>query len=66
MNDLVNISVILAHKTPKAILVKKDEDDKNGIWLPLSRVEYDPSDARAGTIILLTLPEWLALNEGLI
>lgn len=58
-SNIVDVDVIVVHQTEKAVLVKTDEGGE-GVWLPLSQVELDEA---AGVV---TLPEWLALERGLI
>lgn len=59
---LIDLSVILVHRTDKAVLVKETEDSEP-IWLPLSQVEIDGEPGDIGEV---TLPEWLAVEKGLI
>lgn len=64
-SDIVDIDVYLHHRTEKAVLVSLDGEKKNAVWVPLSQVELErnPDMPRA---YVLTLPEWLALEKGLI
>ena len=48
----------------KAILVRAGAKEK-AVWLPLSQVEIEPNGAFEG-IETVTLPEWLAIEKGLI
>lgn len=41
-----------------------DADDRSH-YLPLSKIEFD-ADATRGDVVTVTMPEWLAFNEGLI
>ena len=48
-------------------------DGGNDIWLPLSLIQVDKHpvdeaniDAKAGELVDITMPEWLALKKGLI
>lgn len=59
---LTDLTVLIKHQTEKAVLVAETEDD-DGVWLPLSQVEVDGDVGSIGTV---TLPEWLALERGLI
>ena len=61
--DLVDIDVQVLHETEKAALVTVDVPD-NGVWLPKSQIEL--SETGIGGIMTMTLPEWLALDKGLI
>ena len=56
-SDLVDIAAELRHETEKAWLFY---DGAREVWLPKSQCEYDPDD---GTV---ALPEWLAMEKGLI
>lgn len=58
-SNVVDIDVIIVHQTERAVLVK-ESDGAEGVWLPLSQVEVDTADG------VVTLPEWLALEKGLI
>lgn len=60
-HDIIEISCQKKHETEKAILVVnlKDKD----VWLPKSQIEID-SDEKG--IVELQMPEWLALDKGLI
>lgn len=56
------LSMIIVHRTMKAVLVK-DAEDAREIWLPLSQVEVTGGP---GTIGEVTMPEWLAIEKGLV
>lgn len=58
---LVDIACVLKHETAAAYLV--DDGINEALWLPKSQVELW-EDARQGTMV--TLPEWLALEKGMI
>jgi hypothetical protein len=62
-SNLVDIDVQVLHETEKAALVTVDVPD-NGVWLPKSQIEL--SETGIGGIMTMTLPEWLALDKGLI
>ena len=63
MSDLVDLDVQVLHETEMAALVTLDVPD-NGVWLPKSKIEI--SETGIGGIMTVTLPEWLALEKGLI
>jgi hypothetical protein len=63
-NELTDVTVQLHHETHRAILVSDDGDSENGVWLPLSQIEYEKTNKPG--IILVTLPTWLAKERGLI
>lgn len=62
-SDLIDVTVRLHHETARAILVSDDGDRDKAVWLPLSQVEIERQDK---DIVVVTLPEWLALDKGLI
>lgn len=62
-SDLIDITVHLLHETDRAVLVTGSTPDK-GVWLPLSQIEIEPADT--GGLHVVTLPEWLAIERGLI
>lgn len=62
-SDLVDLDVQVLHETEMAALVTLDVPE-NGVWLPKAKIEL--SETGIGGIMTLTLPEWLALDKGLI
>lgn len=62
-SDLIDIDVECTARTEKAVLVHTGDKSK-AAWLPLSQCEIESSGV-AG-IETVTLPEWLALEKGLI
>ena len=62
-SDIIDIDVAVEAKTDKAVLVH-DGDKSKAVWLPLSQIEI--SETGIGGIMTVTLPEWLALEKGLI
>ena len=64
-SDLIDVTLQLHHKTDKAILVSDDGNRAKAIWLPVAHIEMEPMPGKAG-IVVVTLPEWLANDKGLI
>jgi len=62
-SDLIDITVHLLHETDRAVLVT-DSTPEQGVWLPRSQIEIEPADT--GGLHVVTLPEWLAMERGLI
>jgi hypothetical protein len=62
-SDLIDITMQLHAETEKAVLVSDDGDKAKAIWLPLSQVEIERKD---GGIVVVTMPEWLATQRGLV
>ena len=56
---LCDIAVQVKHETDKAFLVT---DGAKDVWLPKSQVELYPE----GDTAIVTMPEWLAKDKGLI
>lgn len=50
-----------------AIFVSDDGDKRHAVWLPKSQIEYEIRERNGGAALVeVTLPEWLALDKGLI
>ena len=62
-SNLIDIDVEVTTRTEKAVLVHTGDKEK-AAWLPLSQIEISHSGF-AG-IETITLPEWLAMDKGLI
>lgn len=60
-SDLIDIVVIVKNETAKAYLVT---DSKKQVWLPKSQIEIVKS--RTDMTSTVTLPEWLAIEKGLV
>jgi hypothetical protein len=60
---LTDVTMQLHHETDKAVLVSDDGDRDNAKWLPLSQIEIE---RKADGVVIVTLPTWLAKQEGLI
>ena len=62
-SNIIDIDVEVTHRTEMAVLVHTG-DKENAVWLPVSQIEI--SDSGFEGIETITLPEWLALEKGLI
>lgn len=62
-SDLIDVTMQLHHETEKAVLVSDDGDKDRAVWLPLSQCEIE---RKAKGIVVVTLPEWLATEKGLV
>lgn len=62
-SDLVDLTMRLHHETAKAVLVSDDGDKAHAVWLPLSQVEIEH---KPKGIVVVTLPEWMATDKGLV
>jgi hypothetical protein len=68
-NDMINVKVTLHAETAMAILVSDDGEEDTAIWLPKSQIDYAArytDTVIEGGVITITLPEWLAMDKGLI
>lgn len=61
--NLVDLDVQVVHETEKAVLVTLDVPD-NAVWIPKSHC--DLSETGIGGVMTLTLPEYLAIEKGLV
>ena len=50
-------------ETEKAICVT---DGKKEVWLPKSQIEYELKQVTGTTFADVTMPEWLAIDKGLV
>jgi hypothetical protein len=62
-SDLIDLTMHLHVMTERAVRVSDTGEDAKAVWLPLSQVEV--ARQAKGTVVV-TLPEWLALQKGLI
>ncbi len=61
-SHLVDIDVALKHETEKAWLVYTDNPN-DAIWIPKSQGELE--QGKNARLFILTIPDWLAYEEGL-
>jgi hypothetical protein len=76
VSDLKDLSLMRHAKTAKAVLVSDGRHGNKPQWIPLSQVEVEDTgevgmvwndDRRSNApIVIVTLPEWLARDKGLI
>lgn len=64
MSRLCDLEVTLHHETEKAVLVSLDGDKNKAVWLPYSAIEIVKTPRK--NVYLVTLPQQLALEKGLI
>jgi hypothetical protein len=74
-SDLTDLTLALHAETDKAVLVSETGDPKKSKWIPKSQCEIERTDKfcqqdnRIGTrkysVVIVTLPEWLAINKEL-
>lgn len=61
-SNIIDVTVHLHHETGAAVLVSDTADPKDAVWLPKSQIEIEAD----GGEHVVTLPEWLAQEKGLI
>ena len=54
-HDIIEVAVDLKHETEKAYLITDGDKDH---WLPKSQCEFEDG--------IMQMPEWLAMEKGLI
>ena len=62
--NIIEIAVQLHAESERAVRVSDDGESNNAVWIPKSQIEAQ-QDLGNG-VIELSLPEWLALDKGLI
>ncbi len=65
-SNLIDIEVFFHVTTAKAVMVSDTGEAKDAVWLPLSQIEQEPPENGLAGYGTVTLPEWLALERGLI
>lgn len=61
--EIVDITVQVHARTERAILVSDDGERDKAKWLPLSQCEVVPK-SRGQAVV--TMPEWLAVENGFV
>ena len=61
MTDFLDTTVEIHAETERAILASQDGDEGNAVWLPLAQIEIG---RRRGHFADVSIPQWLAENEG--
>ena len=62
-SDLHDFTLQLHGRSERAILVSEAGDKDKAVWLPLAQIEAVPG--KRG-LVTVTVPEWLALEKGLL
>ena len=66
-SDLVDIDVHLHHKTVKGgLLISTDGDRNNAVWVSDEHCQLEHKRGAGPNIHVATMPEWQALEKGLI
>ena len=61
--EMVEIDVEIVARTERAVLAHTGNKEE-AAWLPLSQIKLRPSGI--GGIYTLTVPEWVAIDKGLV
>ena len=64
-SDLTDIEVMIHADAAKGVLVSTSGDRAEAQWLPKSLVEFEEPIQR-GKAQIITLPQWLAEEKGLV
>lgn len=66
MSKEVELTLLWKGSTEAAYLVTSDETDPGcDVWLAKSQVDLD-EDAKQGDVCVFLVPEWLAIEKGLV
>ena len=62
-SDIIDLAMHLHAETASAIKVSDNGEAKHAVWLPKSQIEIEKA---SGGNVCITLPEWLAIEKGLV
>lgn len=62
-SDLIDLPMHLHIDRPHAIFASTTGEKDDAVWLPKSQIEIEQKDGRN---IIVTLPQWLAEEKGLV
>ncbi len=71
-SDLTDLTMALHHETERAILISETGDPKKAVWVPKSQCEIEPTGkfctvaSKQFPVVIVTMPEWQAINKGLV
>ena len=65
-SDIIDLAMHLHAETAIAIKVSGDGNWRNAVWLPKAHVEFEIKSYKSGADICVSLPEWLAIEKGLL
>lgn len=74
-SNLTDLTLALHAETERAVLVSETGDEKKAVWIPKSQCEVEQTGkfcqqgnavgTRKYPVVIVTLPEWQAINKGL-
>jgi hypothetical protein len=62
--ELIDIEMQKHAETEKAVLVSDTGMHEDAVWLPISQIEMVPGPMPG--MVTVTMPEWLAIDKGLV
>ncbi len=68
-SDLIDLALVIHHETRPgeadlgAVLVSETGDRRKAVWLPKEAIEIE---RKGGVTVVVTLPERLAIEKGLV
>ncbi|MGO8738598.1 hypothetical protein [Rhodoblastus sp.] len=62
-SDLIELAMAFHGESAKAVKVSDDGNSLHAIWLPKSLIEFEQTEPG---MVLVTIPEWLAIEKGLV
>ena len=63
-SDIIDLTLQLHYTTERAVLVSETGDPDKAVRLPLSQIEV--TETKKSGIVEVSMPEWLALEKGLL
>lgn len=63
-SDLIDIAMCRHAETEKALLASETADRDDAVWLPKAHIEVRDDGHR--NFVTVTMPEWLAVEKGLV
>lgn len=67
MDNPTTVDVFVWSKTMRAALVSRDEDSEDDAeWIAFSLIQEDPKTFMSGDPARITIPEWKAIEMGLV
>ncbi len=65
-DDVIELAVEIEYVTEMAVKITEQIDDDD-VWIPKSQIRnVDPDDLLPGRSLTIEIPQWLALEKGLI
>ena len=65
-SNLIDIAGVLHHQTEKAILFSDTGEKDDAVWIPKSVIEMEVLDPKHPDQVVVTMPERMAIDRGLV